>query len=320
MQTVLRGRMSTFGGPEDTGVGPDEGLALVDADNFAQVRAYFLPDQPPGTSGLARRLNPATFYIACRWNYHDTPRDVLLRTRVTVHNPANGRTELAQPIDFGPAVSTGRVADLSPGLASALGLDTDEQVEVTIPGGSGMPSTMRETRTLEYHFQQARAYKPGRALPIQSLILHSTDGRKAGDIATLTGDSVSVHWYVTRAGEIFHFVADADTAFHVGKPTDPKFSNAASIGIEQEHFDPDPQNGKPHNEDWPDVQVHTVATLCAFVFQQFGLAQDAIHSHAQVAFPPGRKQDPFGYPFDTLFGLIQEALHFEWQAVSINGD
>ncbi len=48
--------MSVFGGPEDLGVQPDEGLALVDASNFALLKAYFLPDQPPGTSGRPRQL------------------------------------------------------------------------------------------------------------------------------------------------------------------------------------------------------------------------------------------------------------------------
>ena len=38
----------------------------------------------------------------------------------------------AQPVDWGPHISTGRVADLSPGLAKALGLQTDDVVRITI--------------------------------------------------------------------------------------------------------------------------------------------------------------------------------------------
>ena len=38
----------------------------------------------------------------------------------------------AGPVDWGPHISTGRVADLSPGLAKALGLQTDEIVRITI--------------------------------------------------------------------------------------------------------------------------------------------------------------------------------------------
>ena len=69
MRVQLRGKMSIFGGPEDMDVGPDEGLALVSNTDLPTLRAYFLPEQPPGTTGLARRLNPSSFYIACRWNY-----------------------------------------------------------------------------------------------------------------------------------------------------------------------------------------------------------------------------------------------------------
>ena len=51
-----RGKCSQFGGPEDTGVSPSEGLAFIfDVDEAPQL---FLPYQPSGTTGLARRLNP----------------------------------------------------------------------------------------------------------------------------------------------------------------------------------------------------------------------------------------------------------------------
>jgi N-acetylmuramoyl-L-alanine amidase len=36
------------------------------------------------------------------------------------------------PADWGPHVDTGRVADLSPGLMKELGIDTDDEVEVTL--------------------------------------------------------------------------------------------------------------------------------------------------------------------------------------------
>src|SRR5882762_8760689 len=131
MGIYFRGKMSTFGGPRDTGVTPDEGLALVDARHFEELKEYFLERQPPGTTGLARRLDPDKYYIACRWNYDDTSQDFLRGTLVTVRNPRNGRQAQAKPVDWGPNERTGRVADLSPGLASFLGLNTDNEVEVS---------------------------------------------------------------------------------------------------------------------------------------------------------------------------------------------
>lgn len=134
MKDIRTGKMSTFGGPDDHGVSPSEGLALVNNQaQFNDLRAYFLDTQPPGTTGYARRLNPDTFYIACRWNYSETPPKYLRGITVTVTNPSNGKSAEAQPIDWGPNVSTGRIADLSPGLADHLGLDTDNQCKVEIP-------------------------------------------------------------------------------------------------------------------------------------------------------------------------------------------
>jgi hypothetical protein len=77
MQIELKGKMSTFGGPDDGGVRPDEGLALITEHNQRHFLEYLLPTQPPGTTGLARRLNPSKFYIACRWDYSKTPAAAL---------------------------------------------------------------------------------------------------------------------------------------------------------------------------------------------------------------------------------------------------
>ena len=124
----VEGKMSTFGGPRDTGMSADEGLALFTPADLqdAKYSYLFLPAPPPGTTGLGRRLNPDKYYFACRWNYTDTPREFLKRALARVENPANGRTADARPADWGPNIATGRVADLSPGLAAALGLQTDD--------------------------------------------------------------------------------------------------------------------------------------------------------------------------------------------------
>lgn len=175
---------------------------------------------------------------------------------------------------------------------------------------------MPEHRPVRFTRKQAHAFRKGRRLPIRNIVLHSSDGRKDGDLDTLTGDDVSAHWYVTRAGEVFHLVNDEDTAFHAGKVFNPDFfSNDATIGIEQEHFDPE---AKRKNEDWPDGQIQKVAQLVAFLLQEHGLkSSDNIKTHAEIAKPKGRKQDPFDYPFEKFHGLIDENKQFQWEAVEI---
>ena len=127
----LRGKCSWFGGPNDKGVAPDEGLAFIYEVN--QAPHLFLPQQPPNTTGLARRLDSHAHFIACRWDYEITPREMLLEQVALIRAVKTGRALICYPADWGPHVDTGRVADISQGLMEALGIQTDEEVEVIFP-------------------------------------------------------------------------------------------------------------------------------------------------------------------------------------------
>lgn len=128
------GTCSTFGGPSDTGVSPSEGLAFFyEVDDAPWL---FLKDQPPGTTGLARRMDPAIFFIACRWDYDVTSKEMLGHSgqMAWVTNAKTGVGRLAHPADWGPhEEQTGRAADLSPALADSLGVSTDDEVTVIYP-------------------------------------------------------------------------------------------------------------------------------------------------------------------------------------------
>jgi N-acetylmuramoyl-L-alanine amidase len=128
-----KGKCSWFGGPDDTGVSPSEGLAFI--FKYEEAPHLFLPKQPPATTGLARRLDPEVFYVACRWNYDDTPKTMLRDSGqlALVTAKKTGKSQLAYPADWGPHEDTQRVADLSPGLMEALGLTTDDEVVVSYP-------------------------------------------------------------------------------------------------------------------------------------------------------------------------------------------
>jgi N-acetylmuramoyl-L-alanine amidase len=133
------GTCSHFGGPQDDAVAWDENLAWW--EHWEQVEAagatgIFLYEQPPNTSGLARRLDPLEAYVACRWDYSITPKSMLAdqRLRAEVYSPKTKKKFFAQPCDWGPhEEKTGRAADLSPGLLEALGIETDDEVVVTFP-------------------------------------------------------------------------------------------------------------------------------------------------------------------------------------------
>lgn len=126
-----KGACSWFGGPNDNGVSSSEGLAFI--FNVSEAPHLFLPSQPSGTTGLARRLNPYVDYIACRWDYAITPKTMLRDSGQRALVRANGWEMLAFPADWGPHGDTNRVADLSPSLMEAFGITTDDEVEVFYP-------------------------------------------------------------------------------------------------------------------------------------------------------------------------------------------
>lgn len=133
LQVFVEGPASWFGGPEDSGVSADEGLAFIyDYDDAPHL---FLDEQPAGTTGLARRLDPTVYYVACRWDYDITPKEMLADPDLLalVWSEETGRGFLAWPADWGPHQDTGRIADLSPALLDDLGLETDDEVTVIYP-------------------------------------------------------------------------------------------------------------------------------------------------------------------------------------------
>jgi N-acetylmuramoyl-L-alanine amidase len=130
---AAEGTCSTFGGPDDTGVSPSEGLAMWYKPE--ECPWLMLGFQPNGTTGMARRLDPTVFYIAARFDYSVTPKEMLRGPQMAlVTNKATGVSRLAHIADWGPhEEQTGRAADLSPGLAESLGVETDDEVSVVYP-------------------------------------------------------------------------------------------------------------------------------------------------------------------------------------------
>lgn len=126
---TIRGRCSYFGGPDDPESKMTPDLAFWNQTQAAKRSDLFLSIGP----GLFARLNPQAYYIACRWNYKQTPASYLRSIKVKVTNPQTGKVVEATPVDWGPHERTGRVADLSPGIMSALKLKTDDEVKVEVP-------------------------------------------------------------------------------------------------------------------------------------------------------------------------------------------
>ena len=314
----VEGKMSTFGGPHDLGMSPDEGLALfTKADLQNPKYAYlFLPAPPPGTSGLGRRLNPDQYYFACRWNYAETSREFLRRALARVENPANGRAVDARPVDWGPHPSTGRVADLSPGLAAALGLDTDDIVRITISARraiavkpslrmkrAGHGSSNPHTKPAIKQFIKSPNCSCRNGASIDKIVLHCTEGSLASAVAEFQkadGRQVSAHYVIDRNGDIYQMVSDSDRSNHcIG-------ANQNSIGIEHVAGETDPLTAP---------QAAASAALIRWLLQQYHIPRTNIFGHD---FAPGYSRPGGTSCPDHLFGPVHsQATIAAWVQVNV---
>lgn len=145
-----KGRCSWFGGPDDAG---DRiyGQALIPTDPEKSVQALYsqhpdlvqmglfregLVDPLPqvtdwngntAQAGISWCLNPDSYYLAMRWGGGShRPNPASARVLLLYHDKA----VIVAPTDWGPAVSTGKAFDLSPGAMKALGTKTG----ITIAG------------------------------------------------------------------------------------------------------------------------------------------------------------------------------------------
>jgi hypothetical protein len=314
------GKMSTFGGPDDHGMTPSEGLALLQPGdlNDPQYAYLFLPAPPPGTTGLGRRLNPEKYYLACRWDYQQTPQAFLRTHKALVQNPQNGRSAYAQPADWGPNVGTGRVADLSPGLAAALGLNTDDDVAVTISDtqpvltldatatapvdghGSSNPHPKPEIK----EFVESPNHSSRNGARIEMVVLHCTEGSWAStktEFLDAGGRQVSAHYVIDRNGDIYQMVRDSDRANHC------RGANSNSIGIE--HVGNDTQVIAP-------PQASQSAALIRWLLEQYDIPRSNIYGHD---FAPGYDQSHGGTSCpDKLFGAAHaQQTIAEWVAANV---
>ncbi len=316
----VEGKMSTFGGPRDKGMSADEGLALfTPADLRDPKYSYlFLATPPPGTTGLGRRLDSEKYYFACRWNYNDTPREFLRRALARVENPANGRVADARPVDWGPNISTGRVADLSPGLAKALGLQTDDVVRITILALRAIPvkpakrvkqaAPVSRPASLGKPFIQQFIHSPNCSCrqvgtKIDKIVLHCTEGSLASALAEFQkSDSrkVSVHYVIDRNGGIYQMVNDSDCANHC------MGANAGSIGIEHVGSETDSLAAP---------QAVASAALIRWLLQEHQIPRTNIFGHD---FTPGYSRPGGTSCPDKLFGPVHsQATIAAWVAANV---
>ena len=119
-QTWVQGKVSEFGGPNDTGVTPTETGAIT-GENLRGL------NNPLNPSAAVLQAKPQSYYyLAMRWSYTPAAKTWWAQARIVAVNPKTGATVVLRPVDWGPNPSTKRTTDLSPQARKDLGLQTDE--------------------------------------------------------------------------------------------------------------------------------------------------------------------------------------------------
>lgn len=124
----MQGRISTFGGPHDSGMLRTEGLALYEAAEADLRPDLFSQRASDPTEGTSKRLKCNALYFAYRFpKAHN--RAGLQKSIFWFKNNKNGLIIPLSLVDFGPHERTKRVFDISPYAAELLRVQTDDELE-----------------------------------------------------------------------------------------------------------------------------------------------------------------------------------------------
>jgi N-acetyl-anhydromuramyl-L-alanine amidase AmpD len=131
---------------------------------------------------------------------------------------------------------------------------------------------------------------------VDTIVLHHTACDVSDTIRHFnnSNSNVSAHFTVDKDGGVLQHVSPWKRAWHAGISKDAagrEHVNDFSIGIEIVNYG----NGA---DPYPEVQVESVKRLVEAIRKYFPIKQ--IVSHASIAQPPGRKNDPRSYPWDSL--------------------
>lgn len=120
-RSFVRGKVSWFGGRNDTGVTATETGAIT-----GEVLRS-LDGGAAGPSAADRARRPENYYYcAMRFDYSPQGRTWWKNARLLVVSPSTGKAVVVRCVDWGPHTRTGRVIDLSPQVMRDLGLRTDD--------------------------------------------------------------------------------------------------------------------------------------------------------------------------------------------------
>lgn len=134
--------------------------------------------------------------------------------------------------------------------------------------------------------------------PINCVVLHATATKSLDETLAIFSDpaqKVSAHFVVDKDGTVVQTVPAQNRAWHAGvsRLGNETGVNDFSVGIEMVNAD----DGR---DPYTDRQYAAVAAIIRLLRTQCAIPDNRIVTHAQIALPPGRKQDPIGFDMDRV--------------------
>ena len=139
---------------------------------------------------------------------------------------------------------------------------------------------------------------------INCLVIHATvEPTTEGtmDIFLTPSRKVSAHFVVGRDGRVVQMVPVEKRAWHAGVSVFEGVSavNNYSVGIEMVNLN----DGK---DPYTVEQMESVAGIIRLLRSKYDIPDSRIVSHAQIALPAGRKNDPVGFDFQKIKEMARE--------------
>ncbi len=133
---------------------------------------------------------------------------------------------------------------------------------------------------------------------VNAVVIHSTVIPTLDDTVVHFLDPksrVSAHYVIDRDGRVVQMVPDEKRAWHAGTSSlgGERNVNGYSVGIEL-------VNLNDGADPYPDAQLEAAAAVIRRLRERYRIPDERIVSHAAIALPAGRKNDPAGLDLDRI--------------------
>lgn len=140
-------------------------------------------------------------------------------------------------------------------------------------------------------------------MPVSCIVLHATVMTKVEDTVKAFLDpkrKISAHFVIGKQGEVIQMVPVELRAWHAGisQLDGMEHVNDYSVGIEM-------VNRNDGKDPYTEAQMLAVAGIIRFVRSRYAIPDARLVSHAEIALPSGRKNDPTGFDFARIRALAR---------------